>query len=71
MKIRVLKRFRDRHTGKVYEAGEVLEVEEARLKEILEVGKLAEPEGEPGKRTEKQKKEGLHEKGIGQHNARV
>lgn len=42
MKVKVLKRFRDKHTKKIYKTDSVIEVTEARLEEILKVGKLVE-----------------------------
>ena len=48
MKIKVLKRFHDKETDQVYNAGEIVEVTEKRAKEIvsspLEVAELLEAE---------------------------
>ena len=42
MKVKVLKRFIDKHNGKVYEAGDVLTITKKRYAEILTVDKLVE-----------------------------
>lgn len=42
MKAKVLKRFRDKHNGKVYEAGEIITISKKRFAEILEVAVLVE-----------------------------
>lgn len=42
MKAKVLKRFKDKHNGKVYEAGDVITISKKRFAEILEVGVLVE-----------------------------
>lgn len=42
MKAKVLKRFRDKYSGKVYKAGEVITVSKARFEEILTVAPLVE-----------------------------
>ncbi len=42
MNARVLKKFRDKHTGTVYKAGEIISISEERFEEILTVGKLVE-----------------------------
>lgn len=39
MKVKVLQRFTDKHTGKMHEAGEQFEVTEERLAEIQTVSK--------------------------------
>lgn len=42
MKVKVLESFRDKHTGKNYKVGEVINVTKKRFNEILTVGKLVE-----------------------------
>ncbi len=42
MDARVLKKFRDKHTGTVYKAGEIISISEERFEEILTVGELVE-----------------------------
>lgn len=42
MKAKVLKRFKDKHNGKIYESGDVITVSKKRFAEILEVGQLVE-----------------------------
>lgn len=42
MKVRVLARFRDKHTGKVCNKGDELNITESRLSEILKAGKYVE-----------------------------
>lgn len=37
MKAKVLKRFKDKHNGKVYEPGDIITVSKKRFAEILEV----------------------------------
>ena len=36
MKVKVLKKFRDKHTGEYYKEGKILLITEARFKEITE-----------------------------------
>lgn len=40
MKVRVLKRFRDKHTGEIHEANKEMTISKERYEEILTVGKL-------------------------------
>ena len=42
MKVKVLKNFKDKHTGKVHKKDEVFICNKERFKEILSVGKLVE-----------------------------
>lgn len=42
MKVKVLKTFKDKHNGKVYEPGEILTISKKRYAEILEVAVLVE-----------------------------
>lgn len=39
MEVKVLKKFRDKHTGEVYKVGKVLKISEERLAEIESVSK--------------------------------
>ena len=42
MKVKVLKKFKDKHNGKVYKVDDVITVSKERYAEILTVGKLVE-----------------------------
>ena len=42
MKVRVLARFRDKHTGKLCNKGDELNITESRFDEILKAGKYVE-----------------------------
>lgn len=42
MKAKVLKRFKDKHNGKIYERGEVITISKKRYEEILTVAPLVE-----------------------------
>lgn len=42
MKAKVLKRFKDKYSGEIHEAGDIITVTKKRFKEILEVGVLVE-----------------------------
>lgn len=42
MKAKVLKRFKDKHTGEIHEEGDIITVTKKRFKEILEVDVLVE-----------------------------
>ena len=42
MKAKVLKRFKDKHNGKIYEVGDVITISKKRFAEILEVDTLVE-----------------------------
>lgn len=42
MKARVVKRFKDKHTGKIHERGQILTVKRERFDEILKVGAFVE-----------------------------
>lgn len=42
MKAKVLKRFKDKYSGKFHEEGEMLTITRDRYNEILKVGKLVE-----------------------------
>ncbi|MDY2997637.1 MAG: hypothetical protein SOU16_10080 [Faecalimonas sp.] len=61
MKVRILKRFKDKHTGEIYASGEEVDFSEERVQEILESQKLIElmeeleTEEPEAKSTEKQK----------------
>lgn len=51
MRAKVLSKFKDKHNGKVYKAGEVINISKERYEEILTVGNLVE-EIKPKKKTE-------------------
>lgn len=42
MKAKVVKRFKDKYTGEIHEAGDIITVTKKRFKEILEVDALVE-----------------------------
>lgn len=42
MKVKVLKRFKDKHTGKVHKEGETFTCKKERFEEILKVGAFVE-----------------------------
>ena len=42
MKAKVLKRFKDKHNGKIYEVGDIITISKKRYAEILEVDVLVE-----------------------------
>lgn len=42
MKAKVLKRFKDKYNGKIYEAGEIITISKKRFNEILKVDALVE-----------------------------
>lgn len=42
MKAKVLKRFKDKHSGEIHEPGDIITVTKKRFKEILEVDVLVE-----------------------------
>lgn len=42
MKVKVLKRFRDKHTREIHSVGDILEITKKRYNEILKVDKLIE-----------------------------
>lgn len=46
MKVKILKKFRDKYTKEVYFPGEEMEFTEERVKEILKKGKMIEKIGE-------------------------
>lgn len=62
MKAKVLIGFRDKHNGKRYHPGEVIEVTEKRLKEILGKGKLV-AQMEDAKTGEEPKEDAPNENG--------
>ena len=59
MKAKVVRRFRDKHTGEIYEQGQYIEVTAERAEEILAVAPLiipvVEKESEEPKATEETK----------------
>lgn len=50
MRAEVINRFKDRKTGVIHEAGEIIEVTEKRFKEILRVGEYVKAAPEPRKK---------------------
>lgn len=46
MKVRVVEKFKDKHTKKIHKVNDVLEVSQERYEEILKKGKLVELVGE-------------------------
>lgn len=42
MKAKVLKKFKDKHSGKIHEVGDTLTISKERFNEILSVGPLVE-----------------------------
>ncbi len=42
MKVKVLEKFRDKHTKEIHRRDDVMEITEERYEEILKVGKLVE-----------------------------
>lgn len=42
MKAKVLKRFKDKHNGKIYEPGDIITISKKRFNEILEADVLVE-----------------------------
>ena len=42
MKAKVLKKFKDKHNGKIYEVGDIITISKKRYAEILEVDVLVE-----------------------------
>lgn len=52
MKARVLKRFKDKHSGRIYQEGETITISKERFNEILKVARLVE-EVKPKKETAK------------------
>lgn len=54
MKAKVLRRFKDKHTGEIYKVGEVITVSKARFAEILEVAPLVEEVVEKKKKNEEE-----------------
>lgn len=49
MKAKVLKQFKDKYSGKIHEAGDVLTISKERFEEILKVDLLVEEVKEPKK----------------------
>lgn len=42
MKVKVIEKFRDKHTGEIHEEGKILTISKKRFAEILEVAPLVE-----------------------------
>lgn len=57
MKVKVLKGFKDKHTGEIYKAGATIEVSKERFEEILTVDKLVEEIAEQKKTARRKKAE--------------
>lgn len=57
MKVKVLKGFKDKHTGELHKAGATIEVSQERFEEILTVDKLVEEVAEPKKTARRKKAE--------------
>lgn len=55
MKVRVLKRFRDKHTKEIHEVDKEMTISKERYEEILTVGKLVEEIEEEPKAAEPKK----------------
>ena len=53
MWVKVIKRFRDKHTGKIYNVGDKLNLKQDRIDEILAVGTFVEKESKNAKETSK------------------
>ena len=51
MKAKVLRKFRDKHSGRYYEAGEFITISKERFNEILTVAPLVEEVKETTKKT--------------------
>ena len=49
MKAKVIQDFRDKHSGKLHKAGEILDITEERYAEILETAPLVKKAREPKK----------------------
>lgn len=43
MKFEVIEEFRDKHTKKIHKPGDIIEADEKRRREILEVGEFIKP----------------------------
>ena len=56
MKVKVLKEFRDKYSGKLYKAGDIIEVSAERFGEIQTVGNLVEKVEEKTETAKKSKK---------------
>lgn len=61
MKVKVLKSFRDKHTKKRHNVGDIMEVTEERFAEILEKGPLVEKISEETKASTKGRRSGKAE----------
>lgn len=55
MKAKVIKAFRDKHTGEFYKVGKTLTISKERFDEILTVGKLVEEVKEKAAKPAKEK----------------
>lgn len=50
MKVKVLNKFKDKHTGKIHKKGATLTISKERYEEILKVAPLVEEIAEPKKK---------------------
>jgi hypothetical protein len=57
MRVKVLTKFKDKHTGEIHEAGKVMTVSKERFAEILETDKLVEEVKEAKEKKEKKEEE--------------
>lgn len=57
MRVKVLTKFKDKHTGEIHEAGKVMTVSKDRFAEILETDKLVEEVKEAKEKKEKKEEE--------------
>lgn len=62
MKARILRKFKDKHTKKIYIPGEEVDFTEERAKEILEKGKMIEEIGESIEASELEETKGTGQK---------
>ena len=54
MKVKVLKKFKDRHTNEIHEVNKVLTISKERYEEILAVGEFVEEIKKPKKESAKE-----------------
>lgn len=54
MKVKVLERFKDRHTNEIHEVNKVLTISKERYEEILAVGRFVEEVKKPKKEAVKE-----------------
>ena len=61
MKYQVIKKFKDKYSGEIYEVGSILEITKKRAKEILSVNKLIEEYEEPDNQNSEDENKGKTE----------